>query len=250
MPITDLTGLIARRILLNYQVEPAIAARILPHPFRPKLVDGKAIAGICLIRLERIRPKGLPSFAGLSSENSAHRMAVEWTDDQGNEREGVFVLRRDSDSALNALLGGRWFPGVHHHSLFSVDDRWNSVRLRVDADDFPDPLVELDVEPAPELPHGSAFHTLEQASGFFQAGCLGYSLSADGSALEGLALETSEWNAAPLKVFGVRSAFFDDPQLFPPAAIRFDHGLIMRNIEHDWRVLPPMPVSAGEVCHS
>lgn len=250
MAITDLTGLIARRILLNYQVEPPIAARILPQPFRPKLVDGKAIAGICLIRLERIRPKGLPSFAGLSSENSAHRIAVEWTDDRGNPREGVFVLRRDSDSALNALLGGRFFPGVHHLSLFSVDDRWDAVRLRVDADDFPDPLVELDVEQGRELPHGSVFPTLGHASGFFEAGCHGYSLSADGRSLEGLALETGGWNVQPLQVFGVRSAFFDDPELFPPAAIRFDHGLIMRNIEHDWRVLPPMDVSAREACHS
>jgi len=33
------------------------------------LVRGSAIAGICLIRLEEIRPKGMPSFVGVSSEN-------------------------------------------------------------------------------------------------------------------------------------------------------------------------------------
>lgn len=237
MPITQLSGLIARRILLNYQLEPAVASRLLPPPFRPKLAQGRAIAGICLIRLERIRPKGVPSFVGISSENAAHRMAVEWIDGSGRLRDGVFVMRRDSDSAINALLGGRFFPGPQHLSLFSVQDWGNSIRIRVDADDFLDPLVELDVETSSSLPHDSSFASLEDASSFFEGGCVGYSLSSDGRSLERLRMDTETWNVTPLKVHGVRSAWFDDPRVFPPAGIRFDHALIMRNIAHSWHVL-------------
>lgn len=250
MAITTLSGIITRRILLNYQVDPRVAARHLPHPFRPKLVRGHAIAGISLIRLERLRPRGLPSFAGLSSENAAHRIAVEWTDETGRLRRGVFVIRRDSDSAINALLGGTLFPGPQNLSLFSVQDWGNAIRIRVDADDFPDPLVELDAESCAAMPQGSVFDSLEDASAFFEAGCVGYSLSDDARSVEGLRMDTETWKAAPLKVHGVRSAYFDDPELFPPGGIRFDHALIQRDIAHSWHVLPAWKHGGKTACPS
>lgn len=252
MAITTLSGIIARRILLNYQVDPRVAARLLPHPFRPKLVRGSAVAGISLIRLERLRPGGLPSFTGLSSENAAHRVAVEWTDATGRLRTGVFIIRRDSDSAINALLGGTLFPGPQHLSLFSVQDWGNAIRIRVDADDLPDPLVELDVETGAALPHRSVFHSLEDASDFCQSGCVGYSLAEDGRSMEALRMDVDIWKVAPLKVHGVRSACFDDPEIFPAGSIRFDHALIMRDTLHTWHVLPGLKSAAETetVCSS
>src|SRR5690348_4792849 len=97
MQIPVLRGLIDRRILVNYRVDPEVLARLLPAPFRPKLIHGAGIAGICLIRLKQTRPRFLPPVLGFASENAAHRIAVEW--DQG---EGVFVPRRDTSSRLNA----------------------------------------------------------------------------------------------------------------------------------------------------
>lgn len=87
--IPTLRGLIDRRILINYTVEPAVMAKLLPAPFRPQLYKGKAIAGICLIRLKHVRPKGFPAMLGIASENAAHRMAVEW-DENGIVRN-VFI---------------------------------------------------------------------------------------------------------------------------------------------------------------
>ena len=69
-------GVIDRRILVNFTVDPAVAAKLLPRPFRPKLVNGIAVAGICLIRLKQIRPRGWPAILGISSENAAHRIGV------------------------------------------------------------------------------------------------------------------------------------------------------------------------------
>ena len=115
-------GVIRRRILANYRVDPEVAQRQLPPPFRPKLHRGYAIGGVCLIRLEQVRPAGLPGALGLSSENAAHRIAVEWTDGAGIQREGVFIPRRDTGSLLNLVGGGRVFPGEHHSARFSVVD--------------------------------------------------------------------------------------------------------------------------------
>ncbi len=112
MKIPTIQGLIDRRVLVNFTVDPDIIQKILPDTFQPKIYKGKSIVGICLIRLKYIRPKGLPNFAGISSENGAHRIAVVWTEN-GETKEGVFIPLRDTSSYLNSLAGGRIFPGRH-----------------------------------------------------------------------------------------------------------------------------------------
>src|SRR5438034_11137943 len=106
MRIPVIKGTIKRRLLVNFRADPAAVQRIRPKPFRPKLHRGFSLVGICLIRLEQIRPAALPGVLGLSSENAAHRITVEWTDAAGTQREGVFIPRRDTSSLLNRLAGG------------------------------------------------------------------------------------------------------------------------------------------------
>lgn len=236
MRIPVVRGVIERRILVNYRVDPQVLAPLLPAPFRPKLVRGFGLVGICLIRLKGVRPaflnEYLPEWAGISSENAAHRTAVEW-DEAGEVREGVFVRRRDTNSRLNTLAGGRFFPGVHHHARFQVeesDDQY-SVDLRSD-----DGLTSLSVRGrrVAHLPKTSIFPSLAEASAFFQAGSLGYSPSNDGSRFQGLELKCRAWAVEPLDVTEVRSSFFDDETLFPRGSIEFDDALLMQNIAHEW----------------
>src|SRR5579859_459630 len=131
MRLPMIRGLIERRILVNYRVDPEVLSGIVPAPFRPLTIRGHGIAGICLIRLKQIRPGFLPGFMGTTSENAAHRIAIEW-DENSRRREGVYVPRRDTSSRLNTLIGGRIFPGVHHHADFEIDERDGhyGVRLR------------------------------------------------------------------------------------------------------------------------
>ncbi len=238
--IPVISGLIRRRILLNYRVAPEVVQGILPEPFRPKLVGGRAIAGICLIRLEQIRPKGLPALLGFSSENSAHRIAVEWKGDDGVAREGVFIPRRDTDSRISALAGGRIFPGVHHLSQFTVSDHDGRIALRVDADDFEEPLVDLELSETDEFPTSSVFESIQAASGFFEAGCIGYSSRPDSCRLDGLLLKVADWQVTPLHVHRAGSAYFDDPTVFSTEGIELDHALLMRNIAHEWHSEPSL----------
>ena len=116
-PVPVVQGVIARRLLVNFRVRPDVLAALLPAPFQPKLVNGFGLAGICLIRLEQVRPRGLPAFVGLSSENAAHRIAVEWAAD-GKLSEGVFIPRhgrmvepRARRAALSRLASSSGFQG-------------------------------------------------------------------------------------------------------------------------------------------
>lgn len=232
MKIPVIRGLIERRILVNYRVDPEVLAATLPEPFRPKLVDGMGMAGICLIRLARVRPKFMPAWVGIASENAAHRVAVEWG--EGSElRGGVFVRRRDTSSRLNALAGGRVFPGEHHHADFEVQESRERYAVRMRSDDG-DTSILLRALSAERFSSESVFSSLDEASAFFQGGSLGYSTTTDLRRFQGLELRCEVWQMEPLAVEEVRSSFFDDEDLFPRGSIQFDCALLMRNIEHEW----------------
>ena len=90
MKIPKIKGIIDRRILINYQIEKEVLENYLPKPFKPRIVKGRGVAGICLIRLKEIRPKGLPKQIGISSENGAHRIAIEALETNEWNNESVF----------------------------------------------------------------------------------------------------------------------------------------------------------------
>jgi hypothetical protein len=232
MQIPVIRGTIDRRILVNFRVDPDVLEQILPSPFRPKLINGMGMAGVCLIRLKHIRPRFLPSFPGISSENAAHRIAVEW-DQDGENREGVFIPRRDTSSRLNTLLGGRLFPGVHHHARFQVDEPDDHLRVVVDSDDGRAHLL-VEGHVGTELPSTSIFTSLAEASRFFERGSVGYSVTRKPGEFDGLELRSFTWRVRPLVVEQVESSFFEDQSLFPVGSVEFDSALLMRQIEHEW----------------
>jgi hypothetical protein len=249
MRIPVIKGVIKRRLLVNFRADPAVVQRLLPAPFRPKLHGAHSLVGICLIRLEQIRPAGLPGLLGLSSENAAHRIAVEWTDAHGLEREGVFVPRRDTGSFLNRVAGGRIFPGEHHSARFSVKDAEGHVELSMESLDGT-VSVQVVGDDADFLPSSSCFANLAEASAFFEGGSLGYSVTRDGERLDGLRLRTLDWRLRPMAVTQVASSYFADRERFPEGTIEFDHALVMRDLMHEWHEAEDLYTGGKQACRT
>ncbi|SRR5258708_5723960 len=229
MRIPTITGIIDRRILINFTVDPEIIQQIIPLPFTPKLYKGKAIVGICLIRLKEIRPKGLPGVVGISSENGAHRIAIEWKE-KGAMQEGVFVPRRDSSSLFNSLVGGRLFPGRHFHAKFNVKEGNGHYHIAFKSSDGTS--ISIDADRTDQLNANSIFQNLDNASHFFEGGAIGY--SPNGDRYEGLQLKTFNWKVEPLDVKAVHSSFFENEDVFPKGSVQFDNALLMTQIKHEW----------------
>lgn len=230
MQIPVIRGTIDRRILVNYRVDPEVMQRHLPPPFRPQLVDGFAIAGICLIRLKAVRPRFLP--CGIGSENAAHRIAAEW-DIDGQTRRGVYIPRRDTNSRLNHYAGGRLFPGIHHLAKFTVEETDDYFHVELHSNDS-QTHVDVRARIAEDLPADSIFNSVDEASNFFAAGSLGYSPSSRMNHYDGLSLQCESWNVEPLVVEQIYSSYFADPTLFPQGSVQFDCALLMRGIDHQW----------------
>lgn len=218
-------GVIDRRILVNYRVAPESIREVLPDPFRPKTVDGWGVGGVCLIRLKRMRPARLPHVFGLSSENAAHRVAVEWTED-GERREGVYVPRRDTSSRLNAAFGDHLFAGNYRHADFDVHE--SDGRYEVGMTNPRDGQhMHVDCSVVNEFTGGSVFGSLEEISRFFREGSVGY--SPGGQGYEGVELDAFTWEVEPLEVMDATSSYFDDLDA------ELDSALLMRDIPHVWR---------------
>ena len=232
MRLPSISGIIDRRILANYRVDPDYMTTVVPPPFQPQVVNGHAIGGICLIRLKNVRPKMLPLPWGISSENAAHRIAVQWFL-SGERRQGVYIPRRDTDSRINAWAGGRIFTGTHHHASFGVSesDRHLSVSMASD-----DALAHVHVSGsvADDLPADSAFDSLDSASKFFSNGSLGYSNTRTPGRFDGLELRCKDWRVEALEIERIESSYFGDLSRFPQGTVKFDSALLMRNIAHEW----------------
>jgi hypothetical protein len=241
MNLPVIKGNIKRRILINYQIEPYEAMKLLPKPFRPKVFKGKAIIGICLIKLEDIRPSFISWIkCGIKSENAAHRIAVEW-DEDGVTKEGVYIFRRDTNSLFNYVTGGRVFPGEHTRSSFNVLD----IDKRIDFNMYSydgETEIKFRGKEVDELPKSSVFSTMEQITDFFRGGSEGYSPIRSGKCLQGMCLVTHTWNMTPLHVETIETTYFTNKLSLK--GIKVDSVVIMRDISHEWKSLSPMNLGA------
>jgi len=223
--------IIERRLLVSYGIDPERVGALLPRPFRPQLVNGHAVGGVCFIRMGAIRPAHLPRAAGLTTENVAHRFAVEWDDERGSHT-GVYIPRRDTNSRITSALGARIFPGAYHHARFHVAESAHMIRIGVRSRDR---MVSLSVAAAPAAALNSGlFAGLGEATAFFRRGALGISPSGAHGCLDAVQLDSTNWAARPMTISAMSSSLFDDAATFPEGSCALDSALLMSNITARW----------------
>jgi len=226
---------IERRLLVNYRIDPERVAAFVPRPFRPQVVNGHAIGGVCLIRMRALRPAHLPRAVGLTTENVAHRFAVEWNDQEGR-RTGVYIPRRDTSSRITAALGASIFPSAHHLARFNVTESAGLISIGVRSHDR---VVSLSVTAAPAAAlDSSLFATPDEATDFFRRGALGFSPSVADGCLDGVHLQSNNWSVRPMTIFAMNSSLFDNAAIFPAGTCALDSALLMTNITARWSAEP------------
>jgi hypothetical protein len=232
---TTLRAQVRRRLLITYRVDPDVAQSIIPEPFRPQIVDGSAVAGVCMIGLQAIRPGWLRTKVGFRSENVAHRVAVEWIE-EGRTRTGVYIVERHSSSWLPVLAGGRLFPGVQKRATFELDETESHFRVAMHA-----PGTDATVDVRLGGPWASTlFPTVEAASAFHENGAVGWSPRRGGVGVEPIELTSTEWAVEAAEVLSVRSSFFD---ALPAGSAVLDSAVAMRDIPFHWKTSSMRPES-------
>jgi hypothetical protein len=169
----------------------------------------------------------------------AHRVAIHYPSSDGI-RSGVFVWRRETDRRLIELLGGRLFPGVHHHARFEVRESENSLAMHVTCDDG-EADVRFSARAVGEWRHTPSFGSFDEVSEFFRKGDCGFSCTMRGDELEGLQLKMLKWEMVPMEIESQHCAFYANSQSFPAGSLEFDCGLLMRGLPHEWHQLTDIP---------
>lgn len=218
-------GVVDRRILLNYQVDPEVLRKIVPEPYRPRLYKGKGIAGICLVRLCDVRPRFVPRMFGRSSENALHRVAVEWDGATGIER-GNWVPRCDTSSRLRAFVGDGAHSVHPHVARFSVCEEAARLSVSFESNDG-EVGVRVVASAAGNLAPTSVFETVELAAEFL---CEGRAASGGLASDATLESENLLQRMDVLEVEELESTFFEEESVFPRGSIRFDSALLARRL--------------------
>jgi len=165
----------------------------------------------------------------MSSENGAHRIAVEWNEN-GALKQGVFIPRRDTSSKFNAFAGGTIFPGIHHLAEFTVNESDGNYEVAFVSSD--QTSLKIKAKETHNWNSDSVFENLECVSDFFEKGSTGY--CPDKNNFDGLELKTYSWKVSLLDVEKVESSFFEDKSIFPDGSVKFDNALLMKDVEHEW----------------
>jgi len=205
--VPRLEGHVARRVLVNCRTRPGNLAHLLPTPLRLQIVEGQAIFGLCWIRLESVRLAGWPRWTGLSMDNLAHRIAVEWTE-AGQVRTGVHIFRRETSLGLAAWTSGRVVPGpmnLGHFDARETGEAWN-LDLRT-----PDSEADVDLatRTADRVPTDSVFHSMEGLRSFLEAGAVGWSANRTGDCIEAMHMAVERFQVQPLEVRHLRCRWFE-----------------------------------------
>ena len=245
MNAPTLRAVMQRRLLINYCMDPDVLAATLPAPFRPTLVGGYGVAGICLIRLGGLGPVGVPRPLGLTSENVAHRVAVEW-DGADGPASGVYVPRRDTSSRLAALAGGRLFPGRQHRARFVVHEQAGRYRVDVASRDGKTQVI-VAAHVGSAVMTGSLFEDTDAASAFFRCAPVAYTATPHPAVFHGVELGTDGWQLRPLHVDEIRTSYFEDPARFPPGSVTLDSAFLMAGLTTTWHPRPALVLSGPKL---
>src|SRR5262245_48902947 len=86
--------------LVNFGMDPAVLAKLLPEPIKPDLHNGEAFLSIVISDLQDMRPTFLPRGFGFNFSQIVYRAIVTL-----NGERGVHFLRSDANSRLMCLAG-------------------------------------------------------------------------------------------------------------------------------------------------
>jgi hypothetical protein len=225
-----LKGNLDRRILVNYRLDPEVMARHLPAPFRPQIINGYGMGGICLIRMSGIGPKVLPFPVVSTTENGALRFAVEWDAEEGR-RSGVYIPARYTTSRLAAWAGTRCFPGRHYVAKFRVHEADDRYEVSFDS---PHLNMSVAARAVRTFTGSRVFSALDEASAFFQNGADGYSEALKRGTFDGVALKIMNWKVSPLEVERLSCDYFSDTDRYPAGSAEFDNALLMRGLRNEF----------------
>ena len=244
IPIT-MNGRLSSCVLLSYRTPAAHVRHLVPPPLELVTHGAWAFWNVVACRVERMRPRGTPRWAGISYHHVAYRLLVRAPGAGGGGRdlEGVYFVRSDADHSLVATGGNVASDFRFHRADIDLRDETligGDLELHVigrrdalgDAALRVVPLADGDVE---SLAIGSPFRTAEQAAAFLKYRPLGIAVDPLGDRLHLAEVFRDErgWRERPLRVIEARWRFLEERG---QTDLALERATLVAPIDYRWRL--------------
>lgn len=165
---------LVERFVFHFRVRPDVLAAHLPVPFlHPQVMHGWSVISLCILQLEGVTLRPLPSWAGLRTISGAYRCGILDTSG-GRPVPAVYILTRATDRSLLACLGPQIFASSLARVRFSLSRDGASRVVRIH--DAHQCLFAASIRPAtsPADLDSQVFASLDVCASFLHLGVSGY----------------------------------------------------------------------------
>lgn len=234
MMFPELVGNAQRQILVNYRTQPDFLFPHLPTGFAPLTHEGWGFAGIKLVSLKELRPKGWPRLLGMSVDFVSFRILAKWRTPENIVRSGSVELWRECSSKVALKTSQKYFDGRLIHSTMFFRDDAGLYRIVGSSEDAE---YEFEGRRADRLPRDSAFIRAADARDFFARESNTVLKSESNDSLLQIEEHVEDRELQPLAVHHCSNSWFDEENRFPLQFMRFDHALVCGPASYSLRSL-------------
>jgi uncharacterized protein YqjF (DUF2071 family) len=226
-------------VSLNYAVDPAALASVLPPPLEPEIWKGTGWVQVLVSSLRDMRPQGLGALFGVSFYQASYRAAVRYRRRDGTWHRGGYFVRSETNHPVMQAVGNRLTEFKFHEfglADMAVVRDGSDLTVAIDAHTSGGKLVAvLDTTPRREPPPDSVWSSLDDLHEPLVECYDALGIDRDGGWLYVLTIDREPWNA---KFAGVKELYCEALTSGPlAAAARLDSALHIERCGYKWKPL-------------
>ena len=236
-PTTPLAGLhmrgmVTRRFLVSYPVDPVLLTDRLPPGAELSLHDEAAWVSACFVNMKNMRPSVFPRSMGFELNYLIHRTRARLPFPDGKKREAVLVLEPNLDRRVLGWFGAR-LTGVEFNyrpiRLNETEKSW--TLLMKDHEEIVYDAVIPKSSINPDAPASARFSSINSADDFLLGVSFGGQWHAKTNRLRLLAETHDRWNTL-MGECKTNSNRFLESLGNEAGSLEADHVISMTDIPH------------------
>jgi hypothetical protein len=185
--------------------------------------EGQGFLAVACVQTRRLRPAGVPPFAGLDFFLAGYRLFV--TRDRGGRvRRGLQILGSETDRGLMAAAGRLFTHYGYRRTAVEVSGDGGRRRIATSSG----LVLEADCGRA-ELPPGSVFRNWESARRY--AGPMPFTFASEGDAIVSVEGTRAHWKPQPVALVDARVPFLDK---LVGAPVRPAAAFLVEHVDYRW----------------
>ncbi|WP_447640750.1 MULTISPECIES: DUF2071 domain-containing protein [Chitinophagaceae] len=216
-----------RSTVLTFALPLAQLETLVPPPLVLDTYDGKwGFVAVAMVDTKDLRPRSFPKWMGTDFFLVGYRIFVRYTNTQGKNLRGLYILKSETDKTSMKILGGLFTHYQYEKITIRKKEQGNTETI--DADSF---HVSLQYSSDAILPGQSPFPDWKTARRY--AGPLPFTFSIDGRKEKIITVQgiRENWTPQPIEVLDYH---FDFLKTQPFENARLANAFVINDVPYHW----------------